>query len=300
MQISESSKGRLLQVGTWLLGLVFVVAAGLKALDIGAFLQQINRYQLIPPDLTSATGITLILVEAILGICCLAGFQARKVLYGMIILLMLFFVATALRWSLLKGTNCGCFGSISTGGPGMVLLHGLLLISLASGAVAMIGKPARPLPFRWFRAMSGFIAAFLIIFIAQPASTSPSQIAPKEDQLRVFMSATCSKCISEVGMVQKLAGSSEVPPVELFIGADYQQQITDFFRKGNAELKYIPLTYPQLGRVTDQVPKVQLFHAGKVLKEWIGHVPSQEEIREALTANSVTSSYEKRTGGVGQ
>lgn len=296
MQISESSKSQLLQVGTWLLGVIFVAAAALKALDIGTFLQQIKRYQLIPPDLTSVTGITLILIEAILGICCLAGFQARKALYGMIILLMLFFAATALRWSLLKGTNCGCFGSISTGGPGMVLLHALLLLSLTGGAVAMIGKPARPLPFRWFRAISGFIVGFLIIFVAQSASTPPSQISPKEDQLRVFMSATCSKCISEVSMVQKLADSSEVPPVELFVGADYQQQITDFFRKGNAELRYTSLTHPQLGRETDQVPKVQLFHAGKVLKEWIGHVPSQEEIREVLAANSVTSSYEKMLG----
>jgi len=37
----------MIQSGTWLLGLLFIVAAGLKALEFASFVQQIERYRLI-------------------------------------------------------------------------------------------------------------------------------------------------------------------------------------------------------------------------------------------------------------
>jgi hypothetical protein len=288
MHLSESARRRILLGGTWILGTIFITAAGLKALDIDLFTQQIARYQLIPSSLQQPLSIALILVEAALGLACLVGFHPAKVLWGMISLLIIFLVATIGRWDLLQGTNCGCFGPIMSGGPGSVVLHTVVLMSLAGVFLALLRKVTVPHSFRWLRVTAGTFAMFFIMFAAQSFSTgsSLSQAAPTGDQVRIFLSATCEKCLKEASKVRDLSDSDEVPPVHLFIGAAYEKQIDEYFKKGNLQVDYTPMTFSQLSRETVRVPKVQVFHAGKIVREWEGDMPSINEVKETLAAAS--------------
>lgn len=285
MRLAESTRGRVLQVGTWLLGLLFVVAAGLKALEFAAFVQQVERYRLIPESLSTSAAGGLILAEAALGVFCLVGFQTGKALWGMCGLLALFIVATSARWGSLVGTDCACFGSASTGGPGAVLLHGSLMLGVAGGLIFLRRGAEAATPYRRFRAAAGVTAAVLITFAVQPTATPLSQTVPRGDALRVFMSATCSKCMSEASRVKNLSASPAAAPVQVFIGADFDRQIKDFLKGAGVDLEYTPLTFPQLAREARHVPTVQLFHGGKLLREWVGRVPSPEEVRELLTTD---------------
>lgn len=286
----------MLQSGTWLLGLLFITAAGLKALEFASFVQQIERYGLIPRSLGTSAGVAVILAEAVLGMCCLLRFRTGAALWGVCALLATFLVATAARWSSLAGTNCGCFGSVSTGGPGAVLLHGSFLLAVAAGLILLRRRAAGHTSYRGFRAATGVIAAFLIMFAVQPSATSLPRVGPREEGLRVFMSATCSKCMGEAGKAKELAESPAMVPVHVFIGADFKRQVEDFLKGAGVELEYTPLTFPQLAREARQVPTTQLFRGGKLLREWVGRVPNPEEVRGLLaTGSDVTAGGQQQT-----
>lgn len=286
MRVTEPTRSKIVGLGTWLLGLLFIAAASLKALEFNAFVQQIERYQIVPTSMAATAAGCLIVAEALLGAFCVAGFQLGKALRGMIALLAIFVVATLVRWGSLVGTNCGCFGSVATGGPGSVLLHGLVLITFAVALILLIGRGTGATPYRGFRMASGIVAAVIITFVAQPPATSLAKVQPGESVVRVFMSATCPKCRSEVGLVRELAQGQSSAPVRLFIGAETKEQIQDFVNAAGDGLEYTPLTFPQLSRETGHVPTVQFFRDGKLFKEWVGHVPTAEEFGEALSVDA--------------
>lgn len=286
MRLSNSAARWVLLFGTWILGTVFLAAAGLKAIDLGPLIQQIARYQLLPQSFEYPAAVALVATEAALGLACLVGFRPTKVLWGMTALLAIFVVVTLVRWNALQGTDCSCFGPIVTGGPGSVVLHGALFGALALALIAIIRKGGVAPPFRGLRIVSGVFAMLLLMFFARPLAADPelARGVPAEDQVRIFLSATCATCLKDADKVQGLSDSGEVPPVRVFIGAAYEQQIEDYFRSGNIRVKYTPMTYSQLARETPRVPKVQLFRAGKMLREWDGSVPSVEEIKGVLAS----------------
>ena len=285
MADSQTVKKWTIFAGTWLLGIVFLAAAFLKALDVNAFTQQIARYQLLPPDLDLPFAVGLIVVEAIVGLACLVSFRLRIALSLMIALLALFFVATLLRWSLLQDTNCNCFGPVVTGGPRGVVLHTTILIALAGVLLALMRNTIVSSSLRGGRIAAGVFAMFVLMFVAQPFSGKSAllQNAMTGDQTRIFLSAVCEKCKKEAGKVRALAASTDVPPVRIFIGASYDYQINDYFKEVNLQVPYTPMTFPQLARETPQVPKVQIYRAGGLVKEWVGDVPGPDEVKEALS-----------------
>lgn len=282
MSLSKSSRW-ILFVGTWLLGVAFMAAAFFKALDLNSFVQQISRYQLVTANLELPLGVALIALESVLGLACLLSFRPRIALWGMIVLLTLFLTATLFRWSLLQDTNCNCFGPLVTGGPRAVVWHTTVFIALAAALIALMRKTVVPSSPRVLRVVAGVFAMFLLMFVAQP--TSQSSILSEDiagDQTRIFLSATCEKCQKEADKVRLLTNTTDIPQVHVFIGAAYQSEIDDYFKKANLQLKYTPLTFSQLSRQTQHVPKVQIFRGGKLVKEWEGDVPGLDEVRRVL------------------
>jgi hypothetical protein len=284
MSLSQSAKRWTIFGGSWVLGIVFMAAAFLKALDINAFTQQIARYQLLPANLELPFAIGLLAVESLVGVACLVSSRLRTALLLMIALLALFFGATLFRWSLLQDTNCNCFGPVIVGGPRAVILHTTVLIALAAGLLVLMRKTMLTSSFRGGRIAAGVFAMFLLIFVAQPFSENTlSQNALTGDQTRIFLSAICEKCKKESEKVRALANSADVPPVRVFIGAYYDYQINDYFKEVNLQVPYTPMTFTQLSRETPHVPKVQVFRAGSLVKEWDGDVPGLEEVKQALS-----------------
>ena len=282
--LSQAAKQWAVFGGTWFLGIVFMAAAFLKALDLNAFTQQIGRYQLLPASVELPFAIGLIVVEGIVGVAGLVSFRLRTALWVMIALLALFLGATLFRWGLLHDTNCNCFGPVIVGGPRAVILHTTLLIALAAGLLALMRKTIITSSFRGGRIAAGVLAMFLLIFVAQPFSQNTlSQNELTGDQTRIFLSAICEKCKKEADKVRALANSSDVPPVRVFIGASFDYQIADYFKEANLQVPYTPMTFSQLSRETPRVPKVQVLRGGNLVKEWEGDVPGLDEVKRALS-----------------
>lgn len=282
MSLSEPGKRWTLFGGTWLLGILFMTAAFLKALDLNSFVHQIAQYQLVAPNLELPLGVALVALEGVLGLACLASFHSRKALWGMIALLTVFLAATLLRWRLLEGTNCNCFGPLVGGGPRSVVLHNTVLIAFAASIIALMRKTIVPSSLRGLRVGGGVLAMFLLMFVTHPFSASLPQDELAGDQIRIFLSATCEKCQKDAVKVKDLVNGTDVPPVLVFIGASNEQEIDEYFKKVDLRFKYTPMTFTQLSRETRHVPKVQVFRAGKIIKEWEGDVPSPDAVRQAL------------------
>jgi uncharacterized membrane protein YphA (DoxX/SURF4 family) len=297
MHLSEPARRRILLFELWLLGIIFTAAACLKAIDIDSFERQITRYNLASPKLAAQIAISIVLIEAVLGLCCIVGFQVKRALWGIVTLLSLFVVATALRWNVLQGTDCSCFGTTIGGGPGSVIWHNALLLFLTANLIFFLRKGAIQYSFRWVWVTIAAAVVFTALFFGQPHSVNGllSRDAVAEDHIRVFLSATCKTCQKSVGKVLEITRCSDLPPVRVFIGAQSESQISDLLKDERKDVNYIPVTFSQLAREAQQVPTIQVLRDGKVVKEWVGEVPSLGEVKQAVVDISILEPERKLT-----
>ncbi len=115
-----------------LLGLVFLVAAYEKILQPLDFAQTVDNYQLVPSWAVNAVALILPWLEALVGVCLVAGFWLPGALSLATALLGVFLGAVV--FNLVRGldVDCGCFGS--GGSSGMSSMK----VSVARDAVLFI------------------------------------------------------------------------------------------------------------------------------------------------------------------
>jgi len=132
--LSEVRQGRWVEpfgrVGRFLVGAVFVVAAGSKALDPAAFARQIAGHGWLPEAWTPAVAIALIAVELLLGSALVLAVASRAAAALIAGLLLLFVGVMAEAWLTGRQVDCGCFGALVERGPGEVVLEDLGLLAL--------------------------------------------------------------------------------------------------------------------------------------------------------------------------
>ncbi|HMG33689.1 MAG TPA: MauE/DoxX family redox-associated membrane protein [Blastocatellia bacterium] len=289
LELSESRRLQARSMGTWLLGVAFTAAATLKAIDLPAFIAQIARYGLLPESAVAPIAIAVIVAEASLGLACILGLVWRPALGCMLALLLIFSAATVLKWQTLQGTNCNCFGNLTGGGPASVILHDAILAALAIGVLFITRKAILDHPRRILRIMTGGVAILATLFVTQSSSAGDSllRLGPDtEDQMRIFLSATCKHCQESLEKVQELRMAPGLPTTRVFIGANNQQEISDFLRDVGPDFEYTPLTFRQLGNVVPRVPTVQFVHSGKVESEWSAQVPTVDEATSTVREKS--------------
>ncbi len=92
------------------LGGVIFVAGALKVFDLGASVNAVRGYQLLPYDLTAPVGYALPFFEVLLGAALIAGLLTRwSGLLGALLMLA-FTIAIASAWARGISIDCGCFG----------------------------------------------------------------------------------------------------------------------------------------------------------------------------------------------
>jgi hypothetical protein len=276
-------------IAVWLVGVAFSTAAISKALNLPPFHEQITKYNLIPLRLVGAAAVTLILLEAGLGLCCIVGVGYRKAVLGILILLVLFTSATILRWTALQGTDCNCFGNLGGGGPATTLVRNIGLACV--GGLILFGAKGHKIvcSHRWLRLALAVIAITAALLIARPASGGYAFLesgGERGPHVRVFLSATCKRCQESLVKVQELASSPEAPPVRIFIGAENELQISEFLHDAAPRLTYFPVTFNQMAKVVTRVPTVQLLDGSTVQREWSNDVPGADEVIRVMREHS--------------
>jgi putative oxidoreductase len=110
-----------------LVGLVFLVAAFLKALDPQSFAEQIAMYGIFP-ELAPVAAWVLIALEVALATGLVLNLFPRIIPLATIALLVFFIIITFYGMALGLDESCGCFGNLVDRGPEQVIVEDILMM----------------------------------------------------------------------------------------------------------------------------------------------------------------------------
>ncbi len=96
----------------WLLGIVFIWAALGKMVGPQDFLANLFEYRLPLPEFSLRfAAVTLPWLELVFGLSLLTGFWPESTLGVILMLMMVFLIATGQAWVRGLEIDCGCFGT---------------------------------------------------------------------------------------------------------------------------------------------------------------------------------------------
>jgi hypothetical protein len=125
-----------------MVGVVFLRAGAIKALNVADFRQAVRNYELLPPPFVGAATRGVPAAELLAAGLLVLGVELRPVSVVVALLLVVFCVAIAIN--LLRGRtiSCGCSGSVASD---ISWRHVIGDCALATAAVLVAVWPAEPL-----------------------------------------------------------------------------------------------------------------------------------------------------------
>jgi uncharacterized membrane protein YphA (DoxX/SURF4 family) len=271
----------------WLIGLVFIAAAFLKAWDIRQFALQISYYKLLPGSLDLPAAFLMVALEAFIGICLITGFQRTLALGAGAGLLVLFLAATGFRWNELQGHDCGCFGSFDRGGPASVLWQDTLLLLMT---LVTFKYRRRTLELAGRKIISVVITLLCLgtatysEMDARSKVSSIDQTTQGQLNLIIYLSATCPHCIANSERLNLIGETPNLPPIQTYLGAETDAQIFDFLNQGHLRIPYTKIPFSYLWLMTKSVPVLELRRGDSIVARWDGDMPTPEEVLKAVAA----------------
>jgi uncharacterized membrane protein YphA (DoxX/SURF4 family) len=275
------------------LGIVFLAAGILKAVDPDEFARQIATYGIVPERAARPAAYLLIPVEIALGAALVIGYRTRIAALLTSALLIVFMAATAYAWSQGRTEGCGCFGSFASRGPGDVLLEDTLFLAL--GLLAFLFAPRRA--GRWLPAVTAI--ATLTAGVALPAFAYAMPLDGMVTGLRVGLPAGALQLhespvdlgrgkhlvallsLDDPGsrdLVKRLnalgAGGAEV--IAFYGGEVDEKTIFCFNTSPSFEVVAVPPS--DLKRLYRKLPRFFLLNDGKVSRIWEKVPPAPEEV----------------------
>lgn len=113
------------------LGMILLLSALLKGIDIETFAVQVSYYSITRnPQLVMIFAIFLVIWELALGSAFVLGFQVRRSLILLLGTLSFFTIVLAWSWIFHDLRNCGCFGRYLPMTPGEAIAKNLLMSGL--------------------------------------------------------------------------------------------------------------------------------------------------------------------------
>lgn len=269
----------------WFLGGMFLFAAFSKILDFQQFLTNLGSYGIGSHALQLPIAIVVTVIEILLALCIMAVGRPAFALLAACGLLTVFGLETMMHWSALKGTQCGCFGPLSSSSPGTSLFHQGIAFVMAAGLFFTARRHPGLTPRTKTRAwVCAFIFSIALLggLIVQPIRTNAQIREQQGIQVRALLSATCPHCRHVAGEVASLQTAVDAPKLNVYIGAESKEEIEEFLRTTGAHIDYIPVTFRQLKSMSLQVPAIQITRDGKIIKNWTGGMPPVTEIQNAV------------------
>jgi len=279
------------------LGLVFLAAGLLKAVDPAEFTRQIETYGIVTGPVAVWLAYLLIPLELALGTALVVGYRARLAAALTGALLVLFMGATAYAWSQGKTEGCGCFGSIASRTPGQVLLEDTAFLALAF--LAMLLHRQGLSWSRWRPAV--VLCVVLAAGIALPAGAYalpidslvtdlkvgrqsadlPLREAPMDLSKGTFLVALLDVNAADsretVKRLNLLNGGQTGATVVAFFGGEVDEK-TIFCFNTNPSFEVVAAPRADLKRLYRKLPKFFQLKEGRVSRIWDGVPPTPEEV----------------------
>ncbi|MBL8150826.1 MAG: hypothetical protein JNN15_12950 [Blastocatellia bacterium] len=298
-----------------IVGVVLLAAGFLKGIDMVSFVKQIGDYKIVSsPILISTLAWVLIVVEFLLGTALIVGFKRRVAVPASLALMMVFIGALTWAWATGATVDCGCFGRWAERTPATAIVEDIFI---SAGLVAAWILHRKELPTYQLARLISVIAVLTIgVAISVVKSLSPEQSSDPAIRLQVIdpvlfrsikisglegseainqgtalvalIDTGCDHCQASVPTLNERFSQNLVP---LFVLCpNTEAEVAIFKEKFKASFS--------IGRISDEdflkllergdTPRLFLLKDGKVTKIWEAHVPTEAELKSAMTAAEST------------
>ena len=279
------------------LGLIFLAAGVLKAVDPAEFARQIGTYGIVSGGAAVFLAYLIIPLELALGTALVVGYRSRLAAALTGALLLLFMGATAYAWSQGKTEGCGCFGSVASRTPGQVLLEDAAFLALAWLAYQLgqerVSRPRwRPVTVLCVVLAAGIAlpaGAYALpidslvtdLKVGRQSSDLPLREAPmdltKGDYLVALLDVNAADARDTVKKLNQLNGASSGAMVVAFFGGEVDEK-TIFCFNTNPSFEVVAVPRADLKRLYRKLPRFFQLKEGRVSRIWDGAPPTPEEV----------------------
>ena len=290
-----------------LLGLVFIVSAVLKILDMDKFEIYIYSYHFFSLNFSFLVARLAIILELVLGIGLIANYLHKLMWWGGVSMLVGY--SLLLIYAIANGRtdSCHCFGDYLQLDPKQSLIkNGFLLILF----LLIYRNEGRKTPFRWLFLCLTIMASTIAVFLISPPDNYTSNYDPDQNlqveifdemlnkapldsldlqkgkQVVCFFSTGCEVCqmaAHKLSLMQQFYGFPPENVTYLFMGNE--ESIAKFYEESGSA-QYRDLLYPDVARLLKAIngnfPVVVFLEDGEVVHEYGFRNMNEAEIKSFM------------------
>lgn len=291
-----------------LLGLVFIISAVLKLLEIDHFELYIYSFHVFSLNFSFLVARAAIIAELVLGIGLIANYLHKLIWWGSVAMLLgySFILVCAIYFG--RTDNCHCFGDFFQLTPKQSLIKNAVLLALF---VIIYDMEEWETPFRWLLLSLSIIISTTGVFLISP----PDNYADYSDehhlqvelfdemidqppldtlhlrngkQIVCFFSSGCEYCemaAQKISLMQRHNGFHSGRISYVFMGS--KEGIAKFYKESGSA-RYKTLLFNDMSSlmkvVNGDFPVVVLLQDGQVVREYGFRNMDEEEIKEFMAS----------------
>jgi hypothetical protein len=290
-------------IASALVGLVFLVTGGLKAVDSARFVTHVRRYRLLPPAWVQPAVLLFIALECALGAALVLNVSTW--LLPLAAALLASFVALTV-WGVASGRveDCGCYGGLLMLTPVQSLaLDGLYLALLLTAwlfaPVPPSGAPAwAPV---WKLGVVAVILAAALGAAVRSRRTPLVDLAllgvgrawrrswlkrysrdvTRGSHFVVFLSRECPYCKRWVPLLNVIEVQPDLPSVVAVMSLE-GNELQAFLKEHLITFPVAHMPQSMLSLMTNAYPTAALVENGRITGKWVGEMPNDylDRVRE--------------------
>lgn len=284
------------------MGLVFIVSAVLKLLDMDRFELYVYSYHFFSLNFSFIVARLAIILELVLGIGLISHTLHKLYWWGSMAMLVGYTLLLLYAVHLGRTDSCHCFGDYLQLDPKQSLVkNGVLMLLL----LAIYKMESRVTPFRWLILSLAIMASAIGVFVASPpdnlANSDPEHNLqmelfdemlddePLEDlhldegkQIVCFFSTSCEFCqmaARKLSLMQQFHGFPDDRITYLFMGNE--EDVSMFYKLSESQ-RYRYVLYPDarmLKAVKGNLPTIVFMEDGRVVHEYGFRNMDEDEVK---------------------
>ena len=287
-----------------LLGLVFIVSAVLKLLDMDSFEIYIYSYHFFSLNFSFIVARLAIILELVFGIGLISHCLHKLVWWGSMAMLMGYTLLLIYALTIGRSDSCRCFGDFLQLNPKQSLIKNTVLMLLFMPIFRMESWKTS---FRWLILILTTMASSIAVFVISPPDNLTSNSDPEQNlqmeifdamlddapldalnlgegkQVICFFSTSCEVCqmaARKLSLMQRFYGFPKENVTYLFMGNE--EGITSFYEQSES-VQYRDVLYPDVARllkaVNGNLPVIVFLEDGKVVYECGFRNMDEEEVK---------------------
>lgn len=287
-----------------LLGLVFIVSAVLKLIDMDSFEIYIYSYHFFSLDVSFIVARLAIILELILGIGLVSHTLHKMYWWGSMAMLGGYTLLLIYALTLGRTDSCHCFGDFLQLDPKHSLIkNGVLMLFFLLIYRMEIWKTS----FRWLILILAVMASSIAVFVISPPDNLTSNSDPEQNlqtelfnemlddapldslglregkQVVCFFSTSCDYCqmaARKLSLMQQFYGFPKESITYLFMGNE--ESIAKFYEESGSA-QYRDMLYPDVARLLKTIngnfPVIVFLEDGEVVHEYGFRNMNEAEIK---------------------